>query len=189
MQSRLNIHLAALLLLASATFSTLAEEAVRDPETWQVESGGIQVRLTQITPNQARAFYQARGFSSEQAEHYANGCVFMTVVRNIGATPIQHNLSNWRYVTADGQPRQIRSKAAWTRYWQRLGVPEPAQIAFTWAQFPAAQSFAAGDWNQGMTHYALPRGARFDLRFTWSESGKPRHGKLENLRCADENQD
>lgn len=177
------------LLLAAATFPALADERVREPETWQAETGGIQVRLTQITPDQARAFYQARGFSSAQAEHYANGCVFMTVVRNIGATPIQHRLSDWRYVAADGQPRQIRGKAAWARDWRRLGVPEPARIAFAWAQFPAAQTFAAGDWNQGMTHYSLPRGARFDLRFTWRESSKPRNGKLENLRCADENHD
>lgn len=61
-----------------------ATETSRDPETglesWQVETRGIQVRLTQISPDQARAFYQARGFTPEQAEDYASSCVFMTVV-------------------------------------------------------------------------------------------------------------
>jgi hypothetical protein len=52
--------------------------------TWQTETRGIQVRLTQISPDQARGFYQARGFSPAAAERYASECVFMTVVRNIG---------------------------------------------------------------------------------------------------------
>lgn len=75
-------------------------ETSRDPETglesWQVETRGIQVRLTQISPDQARAFYQARGFTPEQAEDYASSCVFMTVVRNIGTLPIEHRLADSR---------------------------------------------------------------------------------------------
>ncbi len=154
--------------------------------TWQTETQGIQVRLTQISPDQARAFYQARGFSPAAAERYARECVFMTVVRNIGELPIRHNLANWRYVSAGQPPRAIRSKVAWEHLWKRQGVAESARIAFTWAQIPDTQTFAPGDWNQGMTAYGVPRGGRFDLTFVWHANGKTHSGKLEQVRCADE---
>lgn len=161
-----------------------------DPETglatWQTESAGIQVRLTQISPDQTRAFYQARGFSAGSAERYASECVFMTVVRNVGDTPIEHRLADWRYVTPGRTPRAIRSKAEWDRLWQQAGVAEPARIAFNWAQFPATQTFAPGDWNQGMTAYSVPRGGRFDLRVVWRNGGQTLSGTLEQVQCADE---
>jgi hypothetical protein len=155
--------------------------------TWQTEAAGIQVRLTQISPDQARAFYQARGFSPQAAERYAAECVFITVVRNIGDTPIRHRLADWRYESAGQPPRAIRSKAEWERLWKRLGVSESARIAFNWAQIPATQTFAPGDWNQGMTSYSVPRGGRFDLQFVWRANGKTHTGKLEQVKCADEN--
>lgn len=154
--------------------------------TWQTETAGIQVRLTQISPDQARAFYQARGFPPEAAERYAAECVFMTVVRNIGETPIVHRLADWRYEPAGQPPRALRSKARWERLWKQQGVAEPARIAFTWAQFPDTQTFAPGDWNQGMTAYRVPRGGRFDLHFVWRAGGRTHDGKLEQVRCADE---
>jgi hypothetical protein len=165
-------------------------DASVDPETglasWQTETEGIQVRLTQISPDQARAFYQARGFSPETAERYAAECVFMTVVRNIGGTPIRHRLADWRYVVAGQPPRPIRSKADWARLWKQAGVAEAARIAFNWAQFPTVQTFEPGDWNQGMTTYSVPRGGQFDLHFVWRAGGKTHSGTLEQVRCADE---
>ncbi len=179
-----------LTLLALWSLPVAATEASIDPETglatWQTETAGIQVRLTQISPDQARAFYQARGFSPEAAERYAGECVFMTVVRNIGNTPIRHRLADWRYAMAGQPPRAIRSKAQWERVWKQLGTSESARIAFAWAQFPDIQTFAPGDWNQGMTSYGVPRGGRFDLRFVWRAGGKQHDGILELVRCADE---
>jgi hypothetical protein len=169
-----------------------ATETSRDPETglesWQIEMRGIQVRLTQINPDQVRAFYQARGFTPEQAEDYASSCVFMTVVRNISAIPIEHRLADWRYVTDDGRERTIRSKTEWDQTWISRGVAESARIAFSWAQFPATQTFYAGDWNQGMTTYQLPRGSRFNLIVRWRAGQVGRETTLENVRCTDETQ-
>ena len=182
---RLSLTLLALWPLAAAATT----ESSTDPETglvtWQTETAGIQVRLTQISPDQARAFYQARGFSAAAAERYAGECVFMTVVRNIGDAPIQHRLADWRYVSAGQAPRPIRSKTEWDRLWKRQSVAESARIAFNWAQFPATQTFAPGDWNQGMTTYSVPHGGPFDLRFVWRAGGKQHSGLLEQVRCAD----
>ena len=179
-----------LTLLALWHLPAAATEHSVDPETglatWQTETRGIQVRLTQISPDQARAFYQARGFSTEAAAHYTDQCVFMTVVRNIGETPIEHRLADWRYRARGERPRAIRSKAEWERLWRRLGVSDAARIAFNWAQIPAVQTYAPGDWNQGMTAYAVPRGASFDLDFAWRAGGTRLTGTLEQIRCADE---
>jgi hypothetical protein len=183
-------HLA-LTLLALWSLPAAATDTWVDAETglatWQTETQGIQVRLTQISPDQARAFYQARGFSPEAAERYAGECVFMTVVRNIGDTPILHRLADWRYEPARQPPHAIRSKAQWERLWKRLGVSEAARIAFNWAQIPDVQTFAPGDWNQGMTSYSVARGGTFTLRFVWRAGGRTHDGKLEQVRCADEN--
>jgi hypothetical protein len=179
-----------LTLLATWPLAALASEPSIDPDTglasWQAETAGMQVRLTQISPDQIRGFYLARGFSPEATERYARECVFMTVVRNIGDTPILHRLANWRYAAAGQPPRAIRGKAAWDHLWKRLRVSESARIAFTWAQFPTTQTFAPGDWNQGMTSYSVPRDGQFDLSFVWQAGGKTHSGKLEQIRCADE---
>jgi len=185
------MRLPTLTLLAAWPFVGFATESSVDAETglstWQTDTQGIQVRLTQISPDQARAFYQARGFSAEAAERYASECVFMTVVRNIGDSPIEHRLADWRYLSAGQPPRSIRSKDEWESIWIQADVAEAARIAFTWAQFPTEQSFAPGDWNQGMTTYSVPRGGHFDLHFVWRARDRTFSGKLEQVRCADEN--
>ncbi|HQT00234.1 hypothetical protein [Acidovorax sp.] len=174
-------------LLLAWPLAACAGAPTLDPETglatWQAEVRGVQVRLTQISPDQARAFYQARGFSAEAAERYAGECVFMTVVRNIGTTPIEHRLADWRYLQ-QGKRESIRSKADWDMLWMKLGVNEAARIAFNWAQFPATQIFAPGDWNQGMTSYRIGRGERFDLLFVWHTVGKTFSGTLHDVQCA-----
>lgn len=157
-----------------------------ETDTWEVESQGIQARLTQITPDQARAFYQARGFTAEQTERYVSRCVFMTVVRNVGTSPIHHDLAAWRYLTADGQTLSIPSKADWAAQWESLGVDNAARIAFTWAQFPGEQTFEPGDWNQGMTTYAVPRGGSFDLLVRWRDGTGEHTATLNHLKCANE---
>lgn len=171
---------------ASATAAASDEDADTGPDSWQTGHAGIQVRLTQISPDQARAFYLARGFSVVAAEHYVAECVFMTVVRNIGNIPIQHRLADWRYIAPGQAPRAIRSKAEWARIWKNLDVSESARIAFTWAQFPATQTFAPDDWNQGMTTYNVPRDKPFDLKFVWRADGKTHTGMIENVRCSHE---
>ena len=183
---RLALTLLALGSLPASAATDTWVDAETGLATWQAETQGIQVRLTQIRPDQARAFYLARGFSAAAAERYAGECVFMTVVRNTGAVAIDYRLADWRYRTAGSPPRTIRSKAEWDRLWQQLGVSEAARIAFNWAQIPAAQTYAPGDWNQGMTAYTVPRGGRLELDFVWQSAGRMLKGTLENARCADE---
>ena len=174
-------------LLASAPAGARQDQR-RDPdtgaETWETRAHGATLRLTQILPDQARAFYLNRGFPAEAAERFATACVFMTVLRNDGAPgEVAFRLADWRVVVAGGErpPRQVEE---WMAVWQSLGLSEPARIAFRWAQFPPEQEYAPGEWNQGMLSTGLAPDARFDLVARWSVAGKTYEGKLENVRCA-----
>ena len=183
------IRLGALLLVAGVAQAADVQSS-RDPasglETWESDTNGIAVRLTQITPDQAQAFFLARGFPAGAAERYARACVFMSVVRNTGAQPLRYRLAEWRYRAAGGEWQRMKLKEDWLGEWRAQGLPQPALIAFEWSQLPDEQDYAPGDWNQGMTTYALPHGARFDLRFEWESGGRRQTGTMEGIRCAED---
>jgi hypothetical protein len=158
-----------------------------DPDTalstWEVDNQGVHLRLTQISPEQARAFMLNRGMDKESVEEFAHTCVYMTVVRNEGKQPIEHKLAYWHYVPEGGQPRTMLDKHDWLSRWQPRSFSKPVKLAFEWSQFPSEQTFAPGDWNQGMTTFALPAGSRFDVRYRWRQNGILHEGKLQNVQC------
>ena len=158
-----------------------------DPETgiesWSIEDRGFAVSLTQILPDQARAFFLGRGFPRDAAERYAEACVFMTIVRNTGATPLELDLRGWRVSGIPGVER-LETRETWLVIWQVQRLGESQRIAFEWSQFPTTQAFEPGDWNQGMTTVAAGRGARFDLEPHWQSQGVGHVGTLEGVRCA-----
>ncbi len=151
--------------------------------TWEVDTRGVHLRLTQISPEQVRAFMLNRGMDRQSVEEFARACVFMTVVRNESSQPIEHNLADWRYLPAGGQPRSLLTKHGWLERWQPRNFSRPLKLAFEWSQFPVAQVFFPGDWNQGMTTFELPAGSHFDVLYRWKQNGKLFEGKLQNVQC------
>lgn len=178
------------LLLGLSSLGQGRAETIRDTdpatrlETWIAQHDGVSLRLTQISPDQAVAFFLARGFPEEWARHYAQACVFMTVVRNTGETPIEYDLRTWTFRASDGEPRKLKVKEDWLKEWDRRGIDRRARIGFEWSQFPTRQNFQPGDWNQGMTTYALPRNVSFDVQFNWRREGRSYSGQLSGARCA-----
>lgn len=156
-------------------------------ESWEVRTQGVSLRLTQILPDQVRGFYLARGFDPGSVERLATGaCVFQTVLRNESVKgAIEFNLADWRIVTAKGE-RPLTLEHEWQQEWERRGVPAAARTAFRYALYPTEHRYEPGDWNMGMTTYALPLGSRFDLRFAWRENGARREAMLRGVRCARE---
>lgn len=182
-------HLFLLFLLLDG--NAFAEEYRRDPDsglkTWSAGRNGVSLELTQITPDQARAFFLGRGFAADEAEHYASACVFMTVLRNDAApAAITYNLAEWRAVSTNRQARPPKLKEDWLREWDARKLAQPHRIAFEWSQLPTVQSFEPGDWNQGMTTFSLPRGSRFDLVYRWTENGRQHKNLLKGVRCAND---
>lgn len=153
--------------------------------TWETRTGGVTLRLSQILPDQVRAFYLGRGFDTEAAELLASrACVFQTVFRN-DAVPegIRFQLGEWRALTAGGEV-PLKLEADWQREWTARKVPAGPRTAFRFALYPTEHRYEVGDWNMGMTLYPLPLGSRFDLRFVWWRGGERQEAVLRGVRCA-----
>jgi hypothetical protein len=154
-------------------------------ETWETQNAGVTLAITQILPDQVRAFYINRGFPAEAIESYARSCVYMTVLRNDAAPGVvQFRLAEWT-VDSVAERRPPVAVDTWMQRLRPLGLGQPAMIAFRWAQFPPEQAYEpGGDWNQGMLAMGLPAGAEFDLVARWEVDGENYEGIIENARCA-----
>ncbi|MBI3523895.1 MAG: hypothetical protein HY066_05100 [Betaproteobacteria bacterium] len=155
-------------------------------ESWQFtdKADGVGVLLMQISPDQARAFFLARGFQRKDVDYYASSCVFMTLVKNQSAQPVEYRLGDWRYTRRDGVARPLKLKDDWLKEWKARGVSQSARIAFEWSQHPVEQTLEPGDWNQGMTTYLVPHGEQFDLSVKWKTGSNIHAGTIREIRCA-----
>jgi hypothetical protein len=170
---------------AAASGAQSVADPAATPSEWQLTDRGIGLAVSRITPAQARAFYRARGFEAGAAGQFAAACVFQLVLRNdAGGGMLRYRLADWR-IGAGSESRHFVPTSSWEQEWARLGVSEPARIAFRWAQFPAEQEFAPGDWIMGMAALAPRPQGSFDLDYEWSINGTSRRGTLRGLRCAD----
>jgi len=153
-------------------------------QTWKNHANGVRFSITQLLPDQVRAFYVSRGFSAKQIDSYATACIFMTVLSNDRAPGVVHFvLNNWSVVTESGSRPPMDTNSLLQRL-QQSGVKKPALIAFRWAQFPPEHEYEPnGDWNQGMLAAGLPTGSSFDLVVRWDVAGKPYEGVLKNVQC------
>ncbi len=168
----------------------ISAEPVRiDPETgaatYATQAHGVSISLTQLLPDQVRAFYVARGFELADADVFAGACVYMTVLRNDTAPgELDFRLSDWE-VRHNDEVRLLPPLDDWSAQWAARGVPDAARLAFRWAQFPAEQAYAPGEWNQGMLATGLPPGSRFDLIARWTIADQTYEGRLDDVRCTD----
>lgn len=175
--------------LALTAPATLAEPTRVDPETgaltWETQAHGVTLSLTQLLPDQVHAFYLNRGFEPADAERFALACVYMTVLRNDSAPgELSFRLTDWE-ARQNGEARALPSLDAWLSEWEARGVSPSARLAFRWAQFPTEQSYARGEWNQGMLATGLPPASRFALIARWTVAGQTYEGRLADVRCAD----
>jgi len=155
-------------------------------ETWEVVSQGVSLSLTQILPQQARAFYVNRGFTLDEIARYADSCVYMAVMRNDRAPGIVHfRLADWS-VQSEGDEHPPLDANHWLAQPELRNAAAPARLALKWAQLPAEQEYRpGGDWNQGMLSMGLAAGARFDLIFRWDVAGEAVSAVMQGVRCAD----
>ena len=183
--------IASIAMLAPPPLFAAGQTQATDPETgiesWEYRGQGVSLRLAQWLPDQVRGFYLARGFDTESVELLAAGaCVFQTVFRNESVPEaIEFSLADWRIVTAAGE-KPMKLEPEWQKEWERRGVPAAARAAFRFALYPAQHRYETGDWNMGMTTYALTPGSGFDLRFVGREGSQRREAVLTGVRCARE---
>jgi len=178
-----------LVVVVAACATNVRQNQGIDPDsgivTWEVQADGVALRLSQILPDQVRAFYLGRGFEPDAAELLATrACVFQTVFRNDAvAQGIRFHLGEWRALTAEGEV-PLRLEQDWQREWAARGVPSGPRTAFRFALYPTEHRYQIGDWNMGMTFYPLPLGSEFDLRFVWWRDAQRYESVLRGVRCA-----
>jgi len=183
---RLPVWLAACVCAAAVGQTNHRVDPDTGIETWEIHQQGVALSLTQILPDQARAFYINRGFAAEAVEDYATSCVYMTVLRNDSAPSSVHfRLAGWS-VASDDDTHPPLSVERWL---ERLATFQPSKsalLAFRWAQFPPEQTYQpGGDWNQGMLTMGLAPGVRFDLIARWDVAREPLEGVVKDVRCAE----
>ena len=164
-----------------------------DPEAtlpfWAYEDDAVEIRLIQRLPDQTRAFFIGRGFTSAMADEIARSCVFQSILRNRGpgveSPEMGIDLGTWRLDAGDG-PRPIALKEPWDERFAAAGESDAARIAFRWSTFPTEQTFRGGDYNWGMISLGVEPGTRFDLSLAWTLDGAPRTATIEGVTCAPE---
>ena len=179
----------------------LAGEAVasvetrRDPATglqsWQLLEHDFSLQLIQRLPDQTRAFFQARGFSKDEADRIATHCVLQAIGKNTSHLPngssIEYNLADWTLLV-NGKQQKIKLKSDWEHEWaQHEHVSKAARIAFRWATFPSQQNFEPdGDFNWGMISFGLPPGAVFDLQVKWRQNNQLHQQWIKQIQCPED---
>ncbi len=158
---------------------------VTGAKTWETSVDGVHFSLTQILPDQLRAFYVNRGFTLKQIELYATSCVYMTILRNDNAPGTIHFISNSWTILVNRKTLKLKSVKYWVQYYKDSGVKKSALLAFRWAQFPPEQEYKpGGDWNQGMLSIGLPSKSIFDAIAQWDIKGTKFKAELAGVECA-----
>lgn len=180
-------------ILVLSSFSSYADvsqtrrtDSVTGAKTWEIQVDGVHFSLTQLLPDQVRAFYVNRGFTLEQIEPYVASCVYMAVLRNDSAPGVIHYVSSSWPVSMNSRHYELVPVNQWVERLSGSGVKKPAVIAFRWAQFPPEQEYRpGGDWNQGMLSIGLSAGSLFDITVKWDIAGKGYQARLKEVQCAE----
>ena len=154
--------------------------------TWEWKHEGISLQLVQRSPDQTRAFFQGRGFSSAHADIIGRACVFQTIFRNDGKQPLEYDLDQWKLTYRD-KMLTLHTRERWDRQWEAKGVSQASRIAFRWSLLPTRQGFEPGDYNWGMTSFGLAPGESFDLSLVVIVNGMPVSALISEVECAVDN--
>jgi len=172
------VPLAGLFLVAAASAQTdAAANALR------AEAHGVSLAVTPLTRSQKTAFFMARGFKEKEIEAYARACGFSFTFENRERAAVALLLATW---TAETERELVRFTplSGWDADWDRLGIAQPARIAFRWAQFPAEHEFARGDWIMGMANLERPPQGKFRIVARFVEGGKTLELPVDGVACA-----
>lgn len=147
--------------------------------------GAVTLTANPLTDAARTSFYIGRSFTATAVRPYASSCGFSFGMQNGGAAPITARLADWRAVGADGKTVRFRLPESWDAEWARVGVPQPARIAFRWAQFQQENIFEPGDWIMGMATLEARPAAPFRVIARYHDKKGNHEIVLDGLACAD----
>lgn len=180
----------ALLSIVSAQSIARVEQSTDSEsqlKSWKLTKNALSLELIQRLPDQTRAFFQGRGFSSNIANNIATQCVLQAIAKNISdkapKQSISYDLHDWK-IYHNSQTQGIKFKEQWDNEWTDDKVSTASRIAFRWATFPTQQSFdPGGDFNWGMISFGLPPGSVFDLEAKWTQNGLIHSHWIKQIEC------
>ena len=167
-------------LFATGSLATDIEwrhRAVHDRVSLMANPLGVASRIS---------FYEGRGFVSSAIEPYAQACGFSFGMLNDGDKTIVTQLKSWRAIGADGEEISLRPPEEWEADWLDANIPEPARIAFRWAQFQSEITFEPGDWIMGMATLASAPKPPFRILARYRDNQGDHELQLDKLHCADD---
>ena len=158
------------------------EDSQTSLRTWELRETGVSVLLVQRLPNQSRAFFIARGFTSKDANTIGRACIVQAVFRNDGTQPVAYDMDSW-HITYRGQRLPVQTREFWQRTWQESDVNQAARIALHWSLLPTQQVFQPGDYNWGMVSFGLAPGEAFDLTLLLSQNNNTVTHMIPDIVC------
>ena len=172
-------------IVATALFMTGLAQADGGIE-WRHRAARDAVTLTANPLGTASrtAFYAARGFAEAAIRPYAQACGFSFGMQNGGTRMLTTQLADWHALGADGKRIALHSPEVWDATWEKAGVPQPARIAFRWAQFQAKNTFEPGDWIMGMATLDAAPAEPFRLVARYADDKESHEIVLDRLECA-----
>ncbi len=181
-----------LLLMAANSFASVVvtKNSSTELQSWVLKEGDFKLELIQRLPDQTRAFFQGRGFSSKTANDLALSCIFQAIGTNTGkpehAEPVSYSLKDWQ-IKINNKIQPVKLKEIWKAQWPSSEVTTAARIAFTWATFPTQQAFTGGgDYGWGMVSFGLPPNSSFDLKVVWKQNKKTNSTWIRAITCPDD---
>lgn len=172
-----------LLISAGNTEILRSEDSETGLKSWKWSREGISLQLVQRLPDQTRGFFQARGFTAEEADLIAGSCVFQSIFRNDGSQLLSYNLDHWK-VIHQGVELPLQTAERWAQKWQDGAVTQAARIALRWSLLPTRQEYRPGDYNWGMTSYGVAPGEQFDLSIVVNLDGARQIARINGIECA-----
>ena len=172
-----------LLLGSSAATVERGVDAATGLRSWVWREAGVVLHLVQRLPDQTRAFFQARAFSSAASDRIADACILQTIFRNESTQPLGYSLDDWR-VLHGGERGTLMTRERWDAGWREGEASQAARIALRWSLLPTRQHFEPGDYNWGMTGYGLPAGSGFDLELVLRLGDQQMKRTIDGIVCA-----
>jgi hypothetical protein len=153
-----------------------------EPTPMRADAQGLSLTATPLSTANKTAFLLARGFRAEAIASYAQACGFSFAFENRQRQGLVSRLADWS-VEADGRVLRFVLPETWDKEWRRQEINDPARIAVRWAQFPAEQEFAQGDWIMGMANLTERPAGKFRLIARFTEGEKHLELSIDPVVC------
>ena len=121
----------------------------------EYQDARLRLRFMPRSPQQIRAFYEARGFPPAALAELAATCFITVGIRNRSRQVLWHDLKDWRF-TRKGKPLARLLRSHWQRRWEELGIRAGLRATFRWTLLPETLDFQPDEGEGG--NIILPRG-------------------------------